>query len=78
MRDVFSDPHFAARENITRVSDPELGEIRMQNVVPALSRTPGQINHAGPELGAHTDEVLTSWLDLSAEDLSVLRATGAI
>jgi crotonobetainyl-CoA:carnitine CoA-transferase CaiB-like acyl-CoA transferase len=78
MRDVFSDPHFVFRENIIRVSDPELGEIRMQNVVPALSRTPGQIHHAGPTLGAHTDEVLTSWLDLSAEDLSALRATGAI
>ena len=62
VRDIFNDAHFAARENFARVQDPELGEIRMQNVAAHLSRTPGKVRHAGPKLGEHTEEILRDWL----------------
>jgi crotonobetainyl-CoA:carnitine CoA-transferase CaiB-like acyl-CoA transferase len=78
IRDVFEDPHFAARGNIARVPDGELGEIRMQNVVPTLSRTPGGIRHAGPTLGEQTAEVLGGVLGLDADAIEELRADGAI
>jgi crotonobetainyl-CoA:carnitine CoA-transferase CaiB-like acyl-CoA transferase len=70
--DVFSDPHFQARQNIATVADEELGQIRMQNVAPRLSRTPGRIRNAGPRLGADTDSVLTSWLGLGQDELQQL------
>jgi crotonobetainyl-CoA:carnitine CoA-transferase CaiB-like acyl-CoA transferase len=56
--DVFADPHFQARENIAAVPDGDLGVVRMHNVAPKLSRTPGGIDWAGPRLGAQAAEVL--------------------
>lgn len=67
MRDIFTDPHFAARNNIAAVPDEELGVIRMQNLAPRLSRTPGRIRHAGSRLGEHTDEVIAEWLGESRD-----------
>ena len=64
--DVFKDPHFQARENLVAVPDAELGTVRMQNVTPRLSRTPGGIRHAGPRTGEHADEVLRDWLGRSS------------
>lgn len=55
--DVFADPHFKARETLVKVSDNELGEVTMQNIVPRFSRTPGTVRIAGPSLGEHNREV---------------------
>jgi crotonobetainyl-CoA:carnitine CoA-transferase CaiB-like acyl-CoA transferase len=63
--EVFADLHFLARENIVAVPDPELGTIRMQNVVPKLSRTPGSIVHAGHRLGADGNDVYADWLGIA-------------
>jgi crotonobetainyl-CoA:carnitine CoA-transferase CaiB-like acyl-CoA transferase len=77
-RDAFEDPHFIARDNLTAVADPELGQIRMQNVTPKLSRTPGSIRHAGPRLGEHTQAVLFDWLGITPEEIKTLEAEGVI
>jgi crotonobetainyl-CoA:carnitine CoA-transferase CaiB-like acyl-CoA transferase len=50
----------------------------MQNVIPALSETPGRIDHPGPELGEHNREVYVGELGLSEEELERLEAAGAI
>lgn len=55
---IFEDPQYQARASITTVQDEDLGPMRMQNVFPRLSRTPGRIRHAGPRLGQHTDTVI--------------------
>lgn len=78
VRGVFNDPHFRDRESIVSVDDPDLGPIRMQNVVPKLSRTPGRIRHAGPRLGEHTRAVYADWLDMSDAELEQLTADGVI
>jgi len=75
--DVFADPHFQAREAIVTVPDTELGAVRMQSVVPAFSRTPGAIRHAGPALGEHNAEIYGA-LGLSAAQLHQLREDGVI
>lgn len=76
--DVFKDPHFQARENLIAVQDAELGTIRMQNVTPKLSRTPGAIRHAGPRNGEHAEEVLRDWLGLDEEAIQSLRSDGVV
>ena len=76
--DVLADAHFAAREAIVTMVHPQLGDFPMQNVVPKLSDTPGEIRWVGPELGEHTDEVLAEVLDLSADDAARLRDAGVI
>jgi crotonobetainyl-CoA:carnitine CoA-transferase CaiB-like acyl-CoA transferase len=71
---IFADPHYAARQNITAVDDPELGgPLRMQNVVGQFSRTPGTIRWTGPKLGAHNRDVLVDELGFSEDEL---RAAG--
>lgn len=75
--DMLTDEHFRAREAITMVDHPDLGEVAMQNAFPRLSRTTGTIRWPGPPLGAHTDEVLGS-LGSSAEELAQWRTDGVI
>ncbi|MEV7995455.1 CoA transferase [Streptomyces sp. NPDC086077] len=77
IRDVMTDPQYAALDTVTTVDDPELGPLRMQNVLFRLSATPGSIRWAGRPHGADTDEVLTE-LGLTAEELGALRAEGAL
>jgi formyl-CoA transferase len=55
---ILEDPQYLARESVTTVDDPDLGPLKMQNVFPRMSRTPGRIRHAGPRPGAYQDEVL--------------------
>jgi crotonobetainyl-CoA:carnitine CoA-transferase CaiB-like acyl-CoA transferase len=76
--DIVEDPHYRDRETLTRVEDPELGSLLMQNVIARLTETPGRIRHAGPALGQHNDEVLGGELGLSADEIRELRREGAI
>lgn len=49
------DPHVLQREVLVDVPDKELGTIRMHNVTPRLSRTPGRIRTPSPRIGANQD-----------------------
>jgi formyl-CoA transferase len=75
---IFEDPHYAARENIATVEDEELGPLRMQNVVPKLSATPGRIEHAAPAKGAHNREIYGELLGCDDDELSRLADEGVI
>ena len=77
-KEMFEDPHYAAREMIVRLTHPEFGLFPMQNVVPKLSDTPGRIRHVGPELGAHTEEILHGLVGLSDEELEALHDSGTV
>ena len=74
---IFADPQYAARGSIATVPDPELGDIRMQDVTPRFSRTPGRIRHAGLPLGSANDEVYDA-LGIRDEERADLRAEGII
>ena len=66
---IFEDEQIKARESIVRVEDGQLGQVGMQNVVGKLSRTPGWIERAGPELGEHNREILVEQLGYSEAQL---------
>jgi crotonobetainyl-CoA:carnitine CoA-transferase CaiB-like acyl-CoA transferase len=55
---IFDDPHVQARQSIVEVLDDRLGPLRMSNVVPRFSDTPGFISWTGAELGEHTMEIV--------------------
>ena len=76
--EMLEDAHFRAREAIVKTMHPKFGELRMQNVAPKLSSTPGGIRLPAPELGEHTDEILRSLLDFDPAKLAALRAQGVI
>jgi crotonobetainyl-CoA:carnitine CoA-transferase CaiB-like acyl-CoA transferase len=78
IEDIVKDPQYLARETLTRVPHPQLGSILMQNVVPKLIDTPGQIHHAGPDLGEHNEEVYLGELGLSRAELAELKELGVV
>ncbi|MCC7103566.1 MAG: CoA transferase [Chloroflexi bacterium] len=76
--DILSDQQYQARAMLEDVPDSRLGSIVMPGVLPRLSRTPGQIRWPGPDLGAHTVEVLTSLLQKGEAELDELGRQGVI
>lgn len=75
--EVFADPQFRARESFTTVQDPDLGPMRLVNVVPRLSATPGRVTSTGPTLGQHNAEVYHA-LGLSDDEIAALREQGVM
>lgn len=76
--EMLEDAHFKARRTIIDVAHPLFGNLKMQNVAPRLSETPGRVESAGPGLGQHNDEVFRGLLGLSSDELSGLAERGAI
>lgn len=77
-KDMFADPHFAARDAIVRLTHPELGEFAMHNVFPRLSETPGSVRHVGPTLGEHNKEIYQGMLGIDDDTMSSLHSAGVI
>lgn len=78
MADVYADPHYAARGMLVDVPDDDLGNVRLANVVPKLSDTPGGIGKAGGQVGVDTRSVLAGFLGMSETAISALEADGVI
>jgi len=76
--DMLEDPHFAAREAIVTVDHPQFGKLRMQNVAPRLSETPGGIRAPSPALGQHNDEVYLELLGMPRERYERLKSAKVI
>ena len=76
--DMLQDAHFKAREAIITVMHRQFGALRMQNVAPKLSATPGRVNHPGPELGEHNAEIFLRLLGLGAAEAAKLADDGVI
>lgn len=74
---IFDDPQFQALGSIASVDDPELGRVRMQNVLFRLSGSPGAIRWAGRPIGADNGEVYGE-LGLDDETLAALTDEGVI
>ncbi|MBM7839356.1 crotonobetainyl-CoA:carnitine CoA-transferase CaiB-like acyl-CoA transferase [Alkalihalobacillus xiaoxiensis] len=76
---LFDDPHFQARESFIKINDDELGEIFIPNVVSKFSRTPEKVTHLGNKLGEHSDDTLSTYLELDeATREQQLRKNGII
>ncbi len=75
VQDMFEDDHYRARGMLETVSTTS-GSLEIPAIPPVLSLTPGSTEWAGPELGQHTDEVLSRYLD--RERLQQYRDDGVI
>lgn len=71
------DPQARARHLITTVDDPELDEVRVANVRPILSRTPGSISSLGRPHGADSEAILSE-LGYTEGDIDSLRQRGVV
>ncbi|MEU7444829.1 Succinyl-CoA:(R)-benzylsuccinate CoA-transferase subunit BbsF [Streptomyces sp. ADI98-12] len=77
VREVMTDPQYAALGTLAEVDDPDLGPLRMQNVLFRLTGTPGAIRWSGRAHGADTDAVLTE-AGYAPAEVAALRAAGAV
>lgn len=75
---VFSNPHYLARETIVEVEDDELGPVQTLAPHPRLSATPGCVRWLGAPKGQDTDQILQEILGYAPERIASLRETGAI
>jgi len=56
---IFVDPQVQYRGTLVEVEDPQLGRVRVQNVVPRFTRNPGAVRWLGKaHIGADTVDVL--------------------
>ncbi len=78
VKDLAVDPQLKHRGAIAVVNDPQLGPVRMPNVLPALSDTPGSIRSSAPKLGQHNWDVYHGALGLSEDEIEALHADGTI
>jgi crotonobetainyl-CoA:carnitine CoA-transferase CaiB-like acyl-CoA transferase len=75
---MLADQTFRENGNVTELDDPDLGRVRMQNVVPRLRNHPGQVWRTAPALGEDNDAVYGEELGLSAADITAFREAGTI
>lgn len=76
--EVFADPQVRAREMIWTVPHPTAGTIRLVGSPLKLSKTPVAFRSHPPLLGEHSEEVLTSLLGYSGDEVGRLRAERVI
>jgi crotonobetainyl-CoA:carnitine CoA-transferase CaiB-like acyl-CoA transferase len=75
---IMEDPQYQALNSITSIDDPDLGSVKMQNVMFRMSDTPGQIRWAGRRLGQNNHAVYCEELGLSEADLTELHEKGVL
>jgi formyl-CoA transferase len=80
-KEIVDDPHFRAREmfveRAVRIDGPA-EPVLFPGIVPKLELRPGGMRWPGPELGEHTDDVLTELAGIAEDELVELRRQGVI
>jgi CoA:oxalate CoA-transferase len=77
LAEVFSDPQVLAQEMVLEAAHPGHGPVRMTGFPVKLSATPARLRRPAPELGEHTDQVLTE-AGYAPERIAALRQSGVI
>lgn len=75
--ELVADAQVQARGMLTRVDDPDFGELLQHNVMFRMSETPGSIRGTGRAHAADTDEILRE-LGVSPERIEMLRSCGVL
>ena len=70
---LYNDPHLKQRHVFKEVNHPVLGQTWVIGPPWQLSETPAHIRGPGPLLGEHTDDVLSKYLGMSADEIKELK-----
>jgi crotonobetainyl-CoA:carnitine CoA-transferase CaiB-like acyl-CoA transferase len=77
LAEVFSDPQVLAQEMVLEADHPGHGPVRMTGFPVKLSATPARLRRPAPELGQHTDQVLSE-AGYDPDRIAALREAGVI
>jgi crotonobetainyl-CoA:carnitine CoA-transferase CaiB-like acyl-CoA transferase len=76
--DLPNDPQVLANEYVVDYDHPVVGKTQLMGVPINLSKTPGNARGRAPELGEHSETLLTGLLDYSWEEIAKLKEDGVI
>lgn len=72
--DIVQDPQFASRDMIqyfdVSTGDEEIKDVGFPGIVPVIGEKSLPVEHLGPDLGEHTNEVLSGLLHLSEDRIA--------
>ncbi|MEM6987857.1 MAG: CaiB/BaiF CoA-transferase family protein [Pseudomonadota bacterium] len=75
--DLMLHPYIKGREIVETYADDDHGELPMHAPFPRLSSTPASVRAPAPQLGEHTDQILSE-LGMSHEQIEQMRETGTV
>ncbi len=75
---MLDDQTFRENGNVTELDDPDLGRVRMQDVVPRFTNYAGKVWRTAPALGEDNEAVYGRELGFSADEIAALQGTGTI
>jgi CoA:oxalate CoA-transferase len=73
---TFEDPQVRHQEMLMEIEQPT-GKVKILGFPVKMSQTPAKIHRPSPQLGQHTEEILTN-LGYSAEKIKELRDKGVV
>jgi crotonobetainyl-CoA:carnitine CoA-transferase CaiB-like acyl-CoA transferase len=76
--DLADDPQMRANDYITEIPHPQFGTMKYLNCPVGLSETPGSVREPAPELGQHTEILMTEELGYTWDDIGRLKEGGVI
>jgi len=75
---VVVDEQVTARGMIVELDDPRAGKVKVVNTPFNFSRTQCQVTRTSPDLGEHTQEILSHLLGMTQTEISHLKELGVI
>ena len=66
---MLSDPHVLENEFVAELDHPNQGKLHYVGLPVRLSKTPGKLRMPAPDLGQHTEEILTEICDYSWDEI---------
>jgi crotonobetainyl-CoA:carnitine CoA-transferase CaiB-like acyl-CoA transferase len=79
IRQVLNHPQLRSREMFVKVFHPILKrEVETVGSALRMSKTPGRVQSRYPELGEHTEQVLRSLLNMTTQEVTLLRTAGVL
>ncbi|MCA9511570.1 MAG: CoA transferase [Myxococcota bacterium] len=76
--DLPTDPQMVANHYVTELDHPSVGKVQYLDCPVTFSATPGGVREVAPELGQHTELLMTELLGYSWDDVGALRDKGVI
>ena len=71
--EALSDEQAIANDYVVEIDHPNAGKVKMLGLPIQFSETPGKVRTGAPELGQHTEELLTELLDYSWDEVIGLK-----